>query len=72
MTCSDSGEFVYPSPWLQCSATVFCPDPGNSSLVSRVYTTQENNLEYNSKLRFEGGKCSVTPVKSSFIFQLHV
>ena len=62
VNCSDSGEFVYPPSWLQCSATVFCPDPGNSSLVSREYTTEVKNLEYNSKLKY-GGNIDATLYK---------
>ena len=63
MVCSPTGEFLYPAAWQQCSARVWCPDPGNSSTVSRVYrdwagtgdwraVRQFHNLEYASVLEY--------------------
>ena len=63
VVCSPTGEFLYPAAWEQCSARVWCPDPGNSSTVSRVYrdwagtgdwraVRQFHNLEYASVLEY--------------------
>lgn len=52
VVCDEQGELIYPSTWPQCSRTVSCPDPGNSPLVSRSYTTWTKNLEYGSVLRY--------------------
>ena len=70
MSCSDSGEFVYPTSWLQCSNTVFCPDPGNSSMVSREYSTLVTDLEYNSKLRYDD--CDANNDYFTSLLQVHV
>ena len=37
--CNSMGEFDYPSTWPQCSSTVTCTDPGNSSEITRKYTS---------------------------------
>ena len=63
VVCSPTGDFLYPAAWEQCSARVWCPDPGNSSTVSRVYrdwagtgdwraVRQFHNLEYASVLEY--------------------
>ena len=72
MSCSDSGEFVYPTSWLQCSNTVFCPDPGNSSMVSREYSTLVTDLEYNSKLRYDDNNCDAKNDYFTSLLQIHV
>ena len=50
--CGDDGEFIYPSPWPQCSTTVSCPDPGNSTEITRTLS-YGTYLEYMSKLRYK-------------------
>ena len=48
--CGEDGEFDYPA-WSKCSDTVFCPDPGNSTEVSRQYSwTPSRDLEYGTTL----------------------
>ena len=50
--CGNDGEFAYPSAWPQCSATITCEDPGNSTGVTRQYVTTNVDLDYDSKLRY--------------------
>ena len=50
--CGDDGEFIYPDPWLQCSKTIVCPDPGNSAGVSRNYETRIKDFKYDSILKY--------------------
>ena len=54
VSCGEDGEYIYPSPWPQCSAMsdVFCADPGNSSEVDRTYDSGDN-LEYKSVLKYQ-------------------
>ena len=52
VTCGENGDFIYPDPWLQCSRTIICQDPGNSSEITRVYKTNTQNLEYNSVFKY--------------------
>ena len=53
--CKTDGEFDYPSPWPQCSETITCPDPGNSSDVTRVYLTTSSvrDLKFGSYLNWK-------------------
>ena len=51
--CKTDGQFDYPSVWPQCSTTVSCPDPGNSSHISRTYTSTTRDLRYGSKLNWK-------------------
>ena len=50
--CGSDGVFQYPTTWPQCSETIHCVDPGNSSGVSRKYMTDITNLEYLSVLQY--------------------
>ena len=50
--CGNDGEFIYPSPWPQCSATITCEDPGDSTGVTRAYITANVDLDYDSRLRY--------------------
>ena len=50
--CGNNGEFIYPSIWPQCSSSVSCPDPGNSTEVTRTLTSG-NNLQYGSYLKYK-------------------
>ena len=50
--CGNDGEFAYPSPWPQCSITITCEDPGNSTGVTRQYVTTNTDLDYDSELRY--------------------
>ena len=50
--CGSDGEFNYPNPWPQCSHSIQCADPGNSTEVSRRYLTDVENLEYLSVLEY--------------------
>ena len=52
VTCGDQGLMLYPTDWPQCSNTVQCPDPGNSSEVTRTYT-HKNNFDYESILNYK-------------------
>ena len=52
VTCGDQGQMLYPTDWPQCSYTVQCPDPGNSSEVTRRYT-HKNNFDYESILNYK-------------------
>ena len=53
ITCGDTdGEFIYPDPWPQCSDSVSCPDPGNSTEVVRTLNSGIN-MEYGSWLKYK-------------------
>ena len=49
--CETDGMFKYPDPWPQCSETVSCPDPGNSSEVTRTYISG-SGLQYDSTFEY--------------------
>ena len=50
--CGDAGEFVYPDIWPQCSDSITCADPGNSTEVNRKYENG-SDLEYLSVLFYD-------------------
>ena len=52
VTCSSTGEFLYPDTWLQCSDTITCADPGMSTDVNRKYVGNLKNLQYKSELKY--------------------
>ena len=52
VVCGADGEFIYPSTWTQCSKTVYCPDPGNSTNISRIYISSRRDLEYLSEFQY--------------------
>ena len=43
----DNGELAYPDPWIQCSNTVTCKDPGNSPEITRYLHMDIFNVNYN-------------------------
>ena len=48
--CGSDGWFVFPPDWPQCSQTVFCADPGNSTGVVRQYiSSSDPPLQYGSR-----------------------
>ena len=49
--CGQNGEFIYPDPWPQCSETIKCLDPGNSTEVTRTLKSGDN-LMYLSTLEY--------------------
>ena len=51
VVCGVEGEYLYPSSWPQCSPSVTCQDPGNSSHVLRTYQSG-SGLAYWSVLRY--------------------
>ena len=50
--CDTDGMFKYHNPWPQCSETVTCPDPGNSSGVTRTYISG-SDLQYDAILEYK-------------------
>ena len=49
--CGDTGEYIYPDVWPQCSETITCEDPGNSDQVTREYESG-SDLAYLSVLLY--------------------
>ena len=50
--CGENGLLIYPDPWPQCSKTVSCPDPGNSSEITRTLASG-SALEYLSVFNYK-------------------
>ena len=50
--CGENGTFLYPNSWPQCSTTVTCPDPGNSTEVTRTLASGQNFV-YGSVLSYK-------------------
>ena len=51
--CNSQGEFDYPNTWPQCSNMITCSDPGNSTGVTRKYTSAVKDLKYRSYLNWQ-------------------
>ena len=50
--CNQNGLLDYPEPWPQCSETISCSDPGNSSEITRTLASG-TTLEYLSVFNYK-------------------
>ena len=50
--CGSNGDFQYPDSWPQCSRMIYCSDPGNSTNITRQYSSG-HSFHYLSILQYK-------------------